>query len=523
MSNHNTSPSIYLPWLVGLLAGVLYLATLAPAVLWQDSGMFQVRVWQSDQLGQLGLALSHPLYIVLAKYFTSLIPGDFAWRVNLFSAICSAGAIGLLFATIRRLSRSNWTALLTAVLLAVSHTFWTHAVIAEVYGLYALLLALEMYLFVRYCQAQSKRPAWWLLALMLINGLSVSNHLLALLHLPAYGIYTLLQIRAKRLPFRFLFLMALAWIIGAGLYEAMIITQIAHGAGVGDTIRSALFGLQFQDKVAGHMPNAIGLAKSLGYFLLNFPTPLLLLGPVGIHLGLRDRNTRPAAAVWLATCAVACVFALRYQVPDQYVFFYPCYVFAAVFIGLGAWRIANTKSAISIIARIIILLLAVLPAGVYEVVPSAIRKIPKLAGITDKALRIERAIPGRDPYVYFLRPRKNGDHSARDFSLAALQLAQPEGLIVADNTTGNPIVYLQQVQQRYTDVYLNKRVDLQADKEVVADVTVVEKFLASGQRVFIVTPQRQSILAEDLKKTGRFRLVPRSPLYEILPVEKNSD
>ena len=147
------SKPAYLPCLLGLLAGLLYLTSLALGVLWQDSGMFQVRVWQADLTGQLGLALSHPLYIVLCRAFARVIPGDFAWRVNLFSALCSAGAIGLLFAVIRRLSRSSWTALIAVGLLAVSHTFWTHAVIAEVYGLYALLLALEMYLLVRCCQA----------------------------------------------------------------------------------------------------------------------------------------------------------------------------------------------------------------------------------------------------------------------------------------------------------------------------------------------------------------------------------
>ncbi|MCK4782944.1 MAG: DUF2723 domain-containing protein [Desulfobacteraceae bacterium] len=483
--------------------------------------MFQLRVWQMDLTGRLGLALSHPLYIVLCRAFATIIPGDFAWRVNLFSALCSAGAIGLLFATIRRLSRSQWTAFVTVGLLAVTHTFWTHAVIAEVYGLYALLLALEMYLLVRYCHAEKGRPAWWLLALMLVNGLNVSNHLLALLHLPAYGIYALLRIRAKRLPCRFLILMALAWIVGAGLYEALIIAQIARGAGVADTIRSALFGLQWQDRVIGCMPDSAVLGKSLGYFLLNFPTPILLLAPLGIYFGLRDSHTRPAAAVWLGICTVAFVFALRYDVPDQYVFFFPCYVFTAVFIGLGAGRMPQARPLMaSVPARIAILLLTFLPALAYEIAPAAASGIPRLRPIADKALRAERAIPGRDIYTYFLRPRKNGDYSARNFALAALELAHPDGLIAADTTTANPIIYLQQTQGQYSSVYLSKGPDLKAPREVVADVATVESWLALGRRVFIVSPQRQSALAEDLEQTNRFRLEPRDPLYEILPAER---
>lgn len=50
----------YLPWLVGVAAGVFYLLTLGPGALWQDAGMFQVRVLQGDLTSRLELALSMP-------------------------------------------------------------------------------------------------------------------------------------------------------------------------------------------------------------------------------------------------------------------------------------------------------------------------------------------------------------------------------------------------------------------------------------------------------------------------------
>jgi len=395
---------------------------------------------------------------------------------------------------------------------------------AEVYGLYALLLAVEMYLLVRYQQGHGPRNSWWLIALLLVNGLSVSNHLLALLHLPAYGIYALLQIRARKLSFSSLGLMALGWVIGAGLYEAMIIVEIARGGGVAETIRSALFGLQWQDRVIGQMPNAIGLAKSLGYFVLNFPTPLLVLGPMGIYFGLKDGQRRSVAAVWFGICMVAFVFALRYDVPDQYVFFFPCYIFTAVFISLGAGGIVKSRPSMgSLGGRIGVLVLVFLPALVYEIAPGAVRRITLLRRMADKALRVERAIVGRDAYAYFLRPRKNSDHSARDFSLEALRLAQPDGLIIADNTTRNPIIYLQRAEQQYRGVYLSKGTDLEAIQEDPADVATVESWLALGRRVFVVSPERQSSLANKLEETGSYRLVARDPLYEILPVEGPDD
>jgi hypothetical protein len=54
-------------WLSTLaIALVVYVVSLAPGPLWQDSGLAQVRILQRDLFGDLGLALSHPLYYLLA-------------------------------------------------------------------------------------------------------------------------------------------------------------------------------------------------------------------------------------------------------------------------------------------------------------------------------------------------------------------------------------------------------------------------------------------------------------------------
>ena len=48
-----------------IIAAVLYIATCAPGALWQDSGMYQYRIRHNDIEGNLGLALSHPLYHII--------------------------------------------------------------------------------------------------------------------------------------------------------------------------------------------------------------------------------------------------------------------------------------------------------------------------------------------------------------------------------------------------------------------------------------------------------------------------
>ncbi len=57
----------------------------------------------------------------------------------------------------------------------------------------------------------------------------------------------------------------------------------------------------------------------------------------------------------------------------------------------------------------------------------------------------KRDIPGRDTYLYFLRPRKNGDNSAVSFARQAIAQAEPDGLLIADSTIKNVLVYVRDV------------------------------------------------------------------------------
>jgi hypothetical protein len=68
----------------------LYLATLAPGVLWQDSGMAQVRVLHRDLVGENGLALAHPLYYVFAIAFQALPFAESAFRCEIWTGIPGA-------------------------------------------------------------------------------------------------------------------------------------------------------------------------------------------------------------------------------------------------------------------------------------------------------------------------------------------------------------------------------------------------------------------------------------------------
>ena len=125
-------------------AAILYAVTCAPGVLWQDSGLIQYRVWHNDIEGRLGLALSHPLYYLIAIVAKHVPLGEFAYRINVLNAIISAIAVANLFLLLRLLLGETFSALLGAVTFALSHTFWLHSTMPETYGLAVTLLLLEL-------------------------------------------------------------------------------------------------------------------------------------------------------------------------------------------------------------------------------------------------------------------------------------------------------------------------------------------------------------------------------------------
>ena len=453
-----------------LLAFALYAVTCAPGVLWGDSATYQVRIATGQLESPLGLALTHPLYIVLARAFSRLTAGDIAWRVNLFSATCAAAAVGLLFQFLRRVCGSALPAAAGCAMLAVSHTYWTHAVTAEVYALYALALAGELCMVERFF-ATGRRE--WIYAALCVNGLSTCNHLLALLHLPAYGVLAAWLLIRRTGSWMHLIIGAAAWAAGASLYLAMIAAQISVRGDALGVVREALTGRAYASRIGGSAFSWLTqAARTAQAFLLNFPTPVVLFAILGIRRigrrvspdaaapvseldsAARVSKSRAAKAISdrcaLFLCGILLVnlgFGFVYRVPDQYVFFFPSYICLAALSALGVSAVRARSGWITRRAALVLLLLALLPAAAYEIAPPICERWH--IGLQDK-----RKLAARNEYAYFLRPRKNGDTSAADFCAAALRTAGPGGYLLADSTIKSPLVYVRDVLGVGRDVVL---------------------------------------------------------------------
>ena len=160
---------------LAVLALGIYVATLAPGLLEADSGELQTL---SSTLGYAH-PTGYPVYLLAAHMAAWLPVGDVAYRVNLWSAVCAAMAVGLLYVLARVLIQDRWPAIAAAVALAVSPTFWSQAIIAKVYPMglmvmIAVLLCLVLWRGTRY--SGSRQHAGWLFAAACLGGISIGVH-----------------------------------------------------------------------------------------------------------------------------------------------------------------------------------------------------------------------------------------------------------------------------------------------------------------------------------------------------------
>src|SRR5215212_4895493 len=131
---------------------------------------------------------------MLTHLFTYLPFGDPAYRVNLSSAAYAAATVFLVYLICQRLTRRVAPSCVAALLFGLSRDFWSQAVIAEVYTLNTLLVALVIFLLLLWRDTRDDRH---LLLTCFSVGLSLTNHLTSGLLLPAAALFVGLLDRRK--------------------------------------------------------------------------------------------------------------------------------------------------------------------------------------------------------------------------------------------------------------------------------------------------------------------------------------
>ncbi|MGH7703143.1 MAG: glycosyltransferase family 117 protein, partial [Gemmatimonadales bacterium] len=202
-----TKPDAPPPYAFALGASLLVLlgllASLAPTVTFWDAGEFiaAARI----------LGIPHPpgtpLFVLIGHVWGRLLPfGEYAFRLNLLSALFSSAAAGCLFLVAHqalgplgaglpegsgRLLRVGG-GLAAALLAAFTFTQWQNSNETEVYAVATFTIAAVCWLCLRWRfhrASGSERAPWILLLILYLAGLSIGNHLLALLAGPAVVVF----------------------------------------------------------------------------------------------------------------------------------------------------------------------------------------------------------------------------------------------------------------------------------------------------------------------------------------------
>ncbi len=208
----------------GVAALVVYGMTLCPTVYVEGSGELIGAAYKLGTAHPTG----YPLFCLSSRLLALVLPWvSPAMAINVASALFAAACCGTLAAVLYGRGVRPVVALAAALALAFSRTFWSQAVIAEVYGLALLLVVLVLAQTLRACEHKEPRQV---LLLGWLMGLGLTAHLMQVLIWP--GVVAVLAWRWPALWRRPL-LLAQGLLAVLGGYSLVAYLPLRNGRGAG--------------------------------------------------------------------------------------------------------------------------------------------------------------------------------------------------------------------------------------------------------------------------------------------------
>jgi len=344
---------------ITILALAAYVRTLAPDILYGDSAEFQCLAYTLGVTHSTG----YPTYLFLSRLVGFLPISNPAWRISLFSAICAAITVGGVYLLAHSFTRSRVGAALGALALGVSYTFWSQAVIAEVYTPAMAFLVIVMVLLFRW-QAEPRKRNISLLAAALLAGIGFGVHASVWLVAPPAVALVLWTLRVQKAS-RSEWLRSLsAGFTGAAaglliFLAAFLVTDRLNSPT--SFIRTTLepsqvfWNLEPEDfgsplkhlkmtVISAQWGNALFPGGDFSFMAelknfydrlvhLEFPPLVLIFGLFGAAMMVL---TRPARGTFIILAFLfSLFFILNYRVGDKYVFYLPLYIPLAIAVGTG--------------------------------------------------------------------------------------------------------------------------------------------------------------------------------------------
>ncbi len=410
--------------LIFLISLCLYTYTLAPNLLWGDSAQYQrlANGWKVEMLPR-----GHILYSYLVKIVNIIPFFNTAVKVNFFSAFWASLTLPFLFLVILLITKDKLSSLVGTIIFGLSHTFWLHAVRAEVHTLQLFLIAFSFYLLLLWYK-DGKRKLLFLSFLLI--GISLDNHIVSIGLLPAMLFLTL----KKHPNIRQHIITALLGLIPGLLILFFLRTNFLS---------------TYKIVLCIFMKHSFSVLKNAYLFLLFLVYQFLIPTSIGLF-GIRSLYKKDKTIFYFLIFAFLgnILEVIILPIHDQYVLLLPSFFVFAIFIGIGlSVLFKNIKmSAVRKISFTVAFCL--LPIIVYWGTPRLLKNFRV------NIINI-RTLCKRDNYTFFLFPPKNGYYGAYDFAKETLNNLPEDAVLLADFTIAQPLLYLQEIENFRRDIEIN--------------------------------------------------------------------
>jgi len=327
-----------IPWdSIALFAGTLavYVLTLTPGVLGGDVGELQ---FVPHILG-LAHPTGTPFYVLLGWLWTKLPLGpSVAWRMNLLSAVSASLAVVVVYRLVYERVRRRVPALVAALSLALGPVFWEQATMADKYAFNALLVALVLYLALRWGETRSPSTLY---LLVFTYGLSLTHHRTMVLFAPTLLGYVwwhekgaLWRDQGRLLRLGACFALPLLFYLYLPWAESR---NLPPGTWHPQTLRDWYHYIADTGQIGFLYVDPADMGQRLLFFAQTLQRDFLWIG-VFLGLGgfLWQLRKRPADAIFLlVNFSLHGFLAANHHLPRQWTFFIPSFLIFALWVGEG--------------------------------------------------------------------------------------------------------------------------------------------------------------------------------------------
>jgi hypothetical protein len=472
-----------------LLSLLGYLSTMRPTFGWGDSSEL---ITAAYYLG-VGHAPGYPTWMLIAHPFSHLPIGDVAFRLNFMNALLGSVGVAMLYFLFAKVANSRPAAVIAALTFAFSPTFWDITTETDVFTLHVCFAAAIILVALAWRATGNGR---WLYLLSWLFGISLGNHALTVLMIPAV-LYLLWAERGRHsLTLRRLAICFALLLIGLSVYAYEPIRAVSNPPPHLNNPHS-LAGLWGQLTAPGARESMFdrGLLVALlrarnniGQLFLKFTW----FGSAAALLGIRAlwRRDRRLAVFLLLIAFFDVAYSMNFSIFDIYMYYLPLHLAWAAFIAAGATVI------IAFAGR----QLQRLPAAMLS---------PHPVWRYGPAIALLMALPAVQFFANRAKVDGSQDYSSERFARAAFKQMEPDALVLADWWTIAPMGYLKYIEGQRKDLIMFAAPSMYAGRDSL-DFSQ-ESFLRNYKSIYFVEMLTHRI---DILRR-KYYLVPEGPVYRV--------